>query len=118
MTTIAAAPISQTVAKALRVSLHEKTSATSCVLVQAQIDWPGPAVAEARVRTGDSGDPRATHIESVALQIGTTLDDLVTDLERAGIVFRRHDDGRAAWRVIPDEAGPWLSLDVRSTSSP
>lgn len=81
-------------------------------LIQAQIDWPGPALAEARLWAGLPGDPFSTTIQPLRLAGGVTLDDLAVTVEALGYGFRRTPDGRASWRVIPDHAGPWLSLDV------
>jgi hypothetical protein len=108
MTTTTAPELAETMCELLDQYLRGRWAA----LVQAQTDWPGPALAEARLWARLPGDPFSTTIEPLRLGVGVTLDDLVATVEAAGYGFRRTLDGRPAWRVIPDHAGPWLSLDV------
>jgi hypothetical protein len=100
------------IAGRLRDFLDEYFRGEWAALVQAQIDWPGPALAEARLWACLPGDPFSMTFEPISLPIGVTLDDLAAGVEAAGYRFRRMSDGRAAWRVIHDHRGPWLSLDV------
>lgn len=88
------------------------TAAVPSVVVQALLDWPGPALAECRVQAWHLGDVLGWEARTVVVPAGTTLDGLAEAVAEAGYAHRRRPDGRAAWRVLPDHSGPWLTLDV------
>ena len=113
MTTTTASDLAST----CQVFLGKYLRGQWAALIQAQIDWPGPALAEARMWACLPGDPFSITIEPVTLGIGNTLDDLALAVETAGYRFRRTPDGQPFWRVIPDHAGPWLSLDAERPNS-
>jgi hypothetical protein len=113
MTTTTARDLAST----LQAFLNKYLRGQWAALVQAQIDWPGPVLAEARMWACLPGEPFSITVEPLVLEIGTTLDDLALAVETAGYRIRRTSNGREAWRIVHDHRGPWLSLDVERAVS-